>query len=98
MNDKKNMFLGSVLVLSVFALPALAAVSSNEACRLGQDLTPFGSVKAGNEAGTIPPWTGGLTSDDAPSGYKGSGQHHINPFPDDEVLFTINANNAEQYD
>jgi hypothetical protein len=98
MNDKKNMFLGSVLVLSVFALPALAAVSSNEASRLGQDLTPFGSVKAGNEAGTIPPWTGGLTSDDAPSGYKGSGQHHINPFPDDEVLFTINANNAEQYD
>lgn len=100
MNDKKNVFLGSLLALSVSALasPALAAVSSSEAARLGQELTPFGSVKAGNEAGTIPPWTGGLTSEDAPAGYEGSGQHHINPFAGDQVLFTINASNAEQYD
>lgn len=96
MNDKKNVFLGSLLAISVLASPVMAGVSSGQAARLGQDLTPFGSVKAGNEAGTIPPWTGGLT--EAPPGYEGSGQHHINPFPDDKVLFTINASNAGQYD
>ena len=96
MTYKNNVILGSLFALSVFAMPVSSAVSSSEAARLGQDLTPFGSVKAGNEAGTIPAWTGGLT--EAPTGYEGSGQHHINPFPDDEVLFTISASNMDQYD
>ncbi|WP_166252285.1 DUF1329 domain-containing protein [Marinobacter salicampi] len=95
MRNNKNWLLGSLLALSVASTSATAAVSSSEAARLGDELTPFGSVKAGNEAGTIPAWTGGLT--EAPDGYKGSGQHHINPFPDDQVLFTINARNADQY-
>lgn len=95
MGYNKNWLLGSVLALSVATSSAHAAVSASEAARLGDDLTPFGSIKAGNDAGTIPPWTGGLT--EPPEGYKGSGQHHINPFPDDEVLFTINARNADQY-
>ncbi len=95
MTIKKNWLLGSVIAFSVAASPVMAAVSANEAARLGNELTPFGSLKAGNDAGTIPAWTGGLTK--APAGYAGSGQHHINPFPNDEVLFTINARNAEQY-
>lgn len=100
MNDKKNVLLASLLTcsVSVIASPAMAAVSASEAARLGQDLTPFGSVRAGNEAGTIPPWTGGLTPEDAPAAYRGSGQHHPNPFPEDQVLFTITASNAGQYD
>ena len=95
MTIKKNWLLGSVFAFSVAASPVMAAVSASEAARLGNELTPFGSLKAGNDAGTIPAWTGGLT--EAPAGYDGSGQHHINPFPSDEVLFTINARNAEQY-
>ncbi len=95
MRYNKNWLLGSLLALSVVTAPAHAAVSASEAARLGDDLTPFGSIKAGNAAGTIPPWTGGLT--EPPAGYEGSGQHHINPFPDDQVLFTINAGNADQY-
>ncbi len=96
MKKNKSLLLGGLLALSVSAAPSFAAVPASEAARLGQDLTPFGSVKAGNAAGTIPPWTGGLTK--APAGYKGTGQHHINPFPDDKVLFTITSGNASQYD
>ncbi|KZY92823.1 hypothetical protein A3744_18770, partial [Oleiphilus sp. HI0073] len=68
-----------------------AKVSKAEADKLGTSLTPFGSIKEGNEAGTIPPWTGGLT--EAPAGYEGSGQHHIDPFADDEVKYKIDKAN-----
>ncbi|WP_348680990.1 DUF1329 domain-containing protein, partial [Marinobacter nauticus] len=95
MRYNKNVLFGGLLALSFAASPLQAAVSSSEAARLGQDLTPFGSPKAGNDAGTIPAWDGGLT--EPPAGYEGSGQHHINPFPDDEVLFTITASNMDQY-
>ncbi|MDO3722730.1 DUF1329 domain-containing protein [Marinobacter sp. chi1] len=97
MRYNKNAILGGLMALSVAATPLYAAVSQSEAARLGNELTPFGSVKAGNASGTIPAWTGGLDEDDAPAGYEGSGDHHINPFPDDEVLFTINSSNADQY-
>lgn len=93
-NNKKSL-LGGLLALSIAASPALGAVSAAEARHLGNDLTPFGSIKQGNEAGTIPAWTGGLTT--PPEGYEGSGQHHINPFPDDQPLFTISASNMAQY-
>lgn len=64
----KNAILGGLLALSVASAPAWAAVSASEAARLGQELTPFGSPKAGNSAGTIPAWTGGLT--EPPPGYE----------------------------
>ncbi len=64
--------------------------------RLGEDLTPMGSPVAGNADGTIPPWTGGLTQDDWPEGYE-PGDRHLDPFADDPVLFTINADNYEEY-
>ncbi|HEA52083.1 hypothetical protein LCGC14_0771450 [marine sediment metagenome] len=95
MNYKQSAILGGLLALSMASASSLAAVSASEASRLGQDLTPFGSIKAGNAAGTIPAWTGGLT--EPPEGYEGSGQHHIDPFPTDKVLFTINASNKDQY-
>ena len=40
----------------------MAAISAEEAARLGADLTPLGGEKAGNAAGTIPAWDGGLIS------------------------------------
>src|SRR5690554_6884664 len=95
MNYKKSALLGGLLALSIASTSSWAAVSSAEASRLGQTLTPFGSPKAGNESGTIPEWTGGITK--PPAGYSESGQHHIDPFPNDEVLFTITAANKDQY-
>jgi len=64
--------------------------------RLGNDLTPMGSVRAGNADGTIPAWSGGITEDDWPAGFT-SGDRHSNPFAGDEPLFVINAQNYQQY-
>ena len=64
--------------------------------RLGEDLTPMGSVRAGNEDGTIPAWDGGLGRDDWPEGYE-PGQRHPNPFSDDEPMFTITGQNYMDY-
>ena len=44
------------------ALPAHAKLTDAEAAKLGADLTPIGAEKAGNQDGTIPAWSGGLTS------------------------------------
>ena len=79
---------GAVAVLA--ALPA-AAQSPAE---LGRSLTPFGAIAAGNADGTIPPWTGGITS--PPAGYS-PGDHHPDPFAGDRVQFTITGANASQF-
>lgn len=57
-------------------------------------LTPLGAEKAGNGNGTIPPWTGGITS--PPPGYK-KGDHHPDPYPEDKILFTIDSDNLDTY-
>jgi len=61
---------------------------------VAKSLTPMGSEKAGNAAGTIPEWTGGITR--APAGYKAGG-NHIDPFAGDKVLFQITPANYKQY-
>src|SRR4249919_3787354 len=73
---------------------AQASVSADKAAALGKSLTPMGSEKAGNAAGTIPEWTGGITR--APAGYKAGG-NHIDPFAGDKVLFQITPANYKQY-
>ena len=83
---------GAALLLVSAA--ANAAVSAEEAARLGQDLTPLGGEKAGNAEGTIPAWQGGLT--EAPAGFE-SGGHHPDPYADDQVLLTITQNNMDQH-
>lgn len=82
------------LLLSSVALTAHSAVSEQEAQRLGNDLTPIGAERAGNDAGTIPAWDGGFT--DVPASFK-KGGHYPNPFADDERLFTITGNNVDEY-
>lgn len=92
---KKHMLIGAAVTLAFSASGALAAVSAEEAAKLGKSLTPFGAEKAGNAAGTIPEWTGGITK--APAGYSKPGEHHVDPFAGDKPLFTITKANMEQY-
>jgi len=86
---------GVAVALVLLAGNSMAAVSPQEAAKLGSSLTPLGAEKAGNAAGSIPPWSGGITQ--APAGYKGSGTHHIDPFAADKPLFTITRANLAQY-
>src|SRR3546814_9991240 len=69
---------------------AIAKVTADEAARLGKELTPLGAERAGNAAGTIPAWTGGLPEQDLPRG--------ANPFAADKPLYTITAQNMAQHD
>jgi hypothetical protein len=60
----------------------------------GPDFTPLGAERAGNQAGTIPPWSGGLS--EPPAGYR-PGRHEVDPFPEDRPLFTVTVANLEQH-
>ncbi len=86
---------GAALVLGcALASPAVAQLSADEIARLGSDLTPLGGERAGNADGTIPEWTGGIT--EPPAGYS-VGEHHRDPYADDQPLFVINADNIEEH-
>lgn len=84
----------AILLLAGCAFQAQAKVDMTQAARLGSDLTPLGAERAGNAAGTIPAWDGGITS--APAGYQ-SGMHHLDPFKSDAVQYVINSKNMGQY-
>ncbi len=79
--------------VAAFAASATALLAADPA-RLGADLTPLGGEMAGNADGSIPAWTGGLTT--PPAGYQ-PGDHHPDPFADETPLFVITADNAAQY-
>jgi len=91
----KNMtkHLLAAAIAATVAMPAFAVVSADEAAKLGKSLTPMGAEQAGNAAGTIPAWTGGLTT--AGAGFK-TGNHYKDPY-NDKPLFTITAANADKY-
>ncbi len=94
MANSKRLALAASWLLAIGAGSASGQVTQEEINRLGDDLTPMGSQKAGNEDGTIPPWTGGIT--EPPAGYS-EGDHHPDPFADDEPLFTITPANYREY-
>ena len=76
----RKIIITSVLCLFIAGLlgsNALAKVSATEAAKLGNELTPMGAEKAGNAAGTIPAWDGGISKPLA--GFK-VGDHHPDPF------------------
>jgi hypothetical protein len=92
---RKLAWLWLPLLLTAIASPARAGVSQAEAARLDADLTPMGAERAGNAAGTIPPWTGGITT--PPPGYT-PGSTHPDPYASDAILYTVTAANLEAHE
>jgi hypothetical protein len=92
------MFRKTLLAASLAALAsgaAFAAVTAEEAKQLGTTLTPVGAEKAGNKEGTIPEWTGGMTT--PPANYtKGSGKRP-DPFASEKPRLTITGKNAAEH-
>ncbi|WP_340678104.1 DUF1329 domain-containing protein [Paraglaciecola sp.] len=91
---KKLILISSVISLSLGSSMVNAKVSDAEANKLGAELTPLGAIKAGNADGSIPAWTGGITT--PPASYK-LGGFHPDPYPEDKILFEITADNYKQY-
>jgi Protein of unknown function (DUF1329) len=85
----------AALTLLGMALTAQAAVGDDEAKQLGATLTAFGAEKAGNKDGTIPEYTGGVTT--PPAGYKAGSGTRPDPFAADKPLFSITNANLAQY-
>jgi hypothetical protein len=93
-NRLTTLILAGLLGASVPSVQA--AISAEQAARLGGDeLTPIGAERAGNADGSIPPWTGGIK--EPPPGYV-PGERLVDPFADDKVLYTITAENYQQYE
>lgn len=58
------------------------------------DLTPYGAIRAGNEAGTIPAWSGGIT--EPPPDYV-PGEQHVDPYASDQPLYTVSQDNMADH-
>lgn len=93
MNLKRTLLAASIAAVALNAGSALAAVSPEEAAKLGKELTPMGAERAGNGS-DIPEWTGGLTT--PPAGYT-EGEHLVDPFADEKPLYTITSENYMEY-
>ena len=92
LQTKTKQMLLAATMLAVFA--ACAPASAQTAADLGHSLTPMGATKAGNSDGSIPAWTGGLTT--ATPGYVPGGVRR-DPFASERPLFSITAQNVDRY-
>ena len=88
----------AALGLSTFiAGSAFAAVSPEEAARLGKDLTPMGAERAGNEDGSIPAWEPKWKGLPPGLEYEGPGHTRPDPYEADEPIVTITAQNYQEH-
>ena len=82
------------LALSLLAANVMAAVTPQEADKLGTSLTPLGAEKAGNADGSIPAWTGGIPKNAGAVDSKG---FLADPFANEKPLFVITAATVDKY-
>jgi hypothetical protein len=94
MKPTPNLIVGALI--AAFAANASAAATPEEAAQLGKKLTLIGAERAGNAEGTIPEYTGGLTT--PPPGYKAGSGMRPDPFESEKPLYSITSKNMAQYD
>ncbi len=80
----------SALVLALASSGAWAKVSTQEARKIGGELTAMGAQKIGNKSGTIPAYNGGLKADS-------NADPLLNIYASEKPLFTITAKNVDKY-
>jgi hypothetical protein len=87
--------LAALCLTSLASSTSLAAVTPEQAARLGKDLTPMGAEMAGNADGSIPPWNAEGTP--IAEGFVPGSDNYIDPYADEEPLYTIDGSNWQQY-
>ncbi|MER1967112.1 DUF1329 domain-containing protein [Castellaniella sp. GW247-6E4] len=91
----RKVFAFAAMIALAVSNVSLAAVSVEEAGKLGTTLTPWGAIQAGNKEGTIPAYTGPIAP---PADYDpGKPGLRPDPFAAEKPLFSITAANVEQY-
>ncbi|MBA5603797.1 DUF1329 domain-containing protein [Duganella sp. FT3S] len=93
MNMMNKLVLASAVALAG-GNGAWAGMAAADVERLGKDLTPMGSEKAGSKDGLIPAWDGGLVK--APAGFDARAGY-LDPYASEKPLYTITAANMPQY-
>ncbi|MBW7902910.1 MAG: DUF1329 domain-containing protein [Rhodocyclaceae bacterium] len=91
---RRTFIASAIATVWAMAAPAYAAATAEEAAALKSGLTPFGAERAGNKAGTIPAWDGGMTK--PPAGYE-PGAPRPDPFAGEKPILQISAKNLDQH-
>jgi len=89
----KFVLLGGIALLSVQG--ANAAVSADDAKKLGASLTAVGAEAGANKDGSIPAYTGGQTT--APAGFDKASGVRPDPFAGEKPVVTITGANMDKY-
>jgi hypothetical protein len=84
--------LASTMCLSLFST---AAVSPEQAARLGEDLTPLGAERAGNADGSIPAWNPANLI--IPDNFVPGSDNYVNPYADESPLYIVDRENWRDY-
>jgi hypothetical protein len=88
-------WIASISLAALACGAATAAITPEQADRLGKDLTPIGAERAGNREGTIPAYEGGEAP---PPGWSwGKVRWRYSKFKDEQPLFSIDASNVDRY-
>jgi hypothetical protein len=85
----------SLSLISIAILAMGAAHAADDAKQLGNNLTGVGAEKAANKDGTIPAYSGGLTT--PPAGYRKGDGIRPDPYASEKPLFSVDAKNMAQY-
>ncbi len=91
---KNTALLSLAISLSIGSVNVFAKITPEQANKLNNELTPLGAERGANKDGSIPKWSGGITT--LPEGYN-VGDHHVDPYADDKVVYTITTQNLADY-
>lgn len=94
----KYSMLAAGVALQTFLMTGNAlAATAEELAELGTTRTCVGALKAGNAEGTIPEWSGKWQGVPDHVNFEGTGNHPIDPYPQDKPLFVITAQNMAEH-
>lgn len=84
-----------MLGATLLCLHGSFALAGTDFSELGKSLTAFGAQQSGNKDGSIPPYTGGLTT--VPAGFDKNSYVRPDPFAAEKPLLSIDQKNVDQF-
>ncbi len=96
-NANKILGVGLASLVLGFTVSTHAAVSKQEAKKLGTELTPLGAERKGNADGSIPAWSGKLSGVPAGLSYMGSGDVYPDPYGKEKPIYSVTKQNLPNY-